>query len=375
MHEPYYRREVASALSPLVTKKGARLFALPNADSILVTADLTLDDLAAPIRDVQKRLRESKILAALDPVIGITDPFIEWFDLEEEYGDFAVYVERLVADLRAGVAAPPGNKTVEPRVEHVHSDTQASIVPKVEQKVHDAPEVDLAVIGKAMKDLRQADIGRFVRAETIYAIAGRTKPVPVFIHQHLDLPMLVAELAGRVDTIDHWLKAHVLEDVMPMMLELYPQLETEASLGTSFRVTCSAVLSKAFDAFDSASRGKLKTSRIIEFSLVDALTDTQQHEAAHRKVEKSGYKVAVADVEPMSLRWLNPEMIRASFIKLHIPEGGYGDWLSSEMERDVADRINKIGRPRFILDGCNSTQDIELGQRLGITLFQGDVLS
>jgi len=101
LQEPYYRRELASALRPLVQKKGARLFALPNADCVGITASATLNDLTAPMRDVHKRLRESEKLKTLDPVVGATDWFIEWFDLEQDYGDFAAYTQLLAKQLRS----------------------------------------------------------------------------------------------------------------------------------------------------------------------------------------------------------------------------------------------------------------------------------
>ena len=100
MQEPYYRRELASALRPLVQNKAARLFALPNADCIGVTADATLNDLTAPMRDVHKRLKDSELLRGLDPVIGATDWFIEWFDLEQDYADFATYTQHLAERLK-----------------------------------------------------------------------------------------------------------------------------------------------------------------------------------------------------------------------------------------------------------------------------------
>ena len=101
LQEPYYRRELASALRPLVQKNGARLFALPNADCIGITADATLNDLTGPMRDVHKRLKESEQLKALDPIVGVTDWFIEWFDLEQDYGDFAAYTQLLAKQFKS----------------------------------------------------------------------------------------------------------------------------------------------------------------------------------------------------------------------------------------------------------------------------------
>lgn len=63
--------------------------------------------------------------------------------------------------------------------------------------------------------------------------------------------------------------------------------------------------------------------------------------------------------------------LNADFIKLKIPMVFGGDWLTPTMEAAVKDRIHKIGLARIILDGCGDKADIDLGRRMGITLFQG----
>ena len=89
-------------------------------------------------------------------------------------------------------------------------------------------------------------------------------------------------------------------------------------------------------------------------------------------MKRQGYKISLADVEPESLVWLNYEKLHATFIKLHKPADMDVDWVPKAMQNEIAAAITEIGKARVILDGCSSEHDIQLGQQLGITLFQGD---
>lgn len=369
MHEPYYRREMASALSPLVTKKGARLFALPNADCVLITHDATLDDLAPVVRDAQRRLRDSRILAQLDPVIGVSDSFTEWFDLEEDYSDFATYIEHLAEKLLAGAPqASPAQKAG-------MSKKAAKRKPPEKPAEEPVRNLDASVLASMMRKLPLANVASALRDQTVVAIVGNAKPVPVLVHKFIDAPRLIKKLSGvDVQVKDRWLKGYLSEEIALKMLELGPDLKNKGSIASSIRLTCSAVLSDIFDAFDGMLTKDDRGAVILEFSLIDILANPRSYAEAYSKIEPRGYKISLADVEPESLLWLDYAKLHAAFIKLHTPCSGTGVWLTHELEQDIIARISKIGRARVILDGCNTPLDMELGQQLGITLFQGDYL-
>lgn len=364
MHEPFYRRAVAGAMREFVTKRGAKLFALPNADCLVVTHEASLDDLAPAIADIRRKLRDSKILARLDPMVGVTDSFIEWFDLEEDYDDFAAYTQQLAERLRSNIVV--AKKTKKPV-----GKTKASkkTVPAAEEE----PRVlDAFILASAMRKLPAADVSSAMRQQTVYAIVGGADAAPVLIHKYIDLSVLLSKLTGvYVEQYDRWLEGFLADEVAHKLLRLNPDLKNTSSIASSVRLTCAAILSDAFDAFDSALKPGAKSAVVIEISLLDVLAHPRDYEAAYRKVESRGYKLTLADVEPESLLWLDYEKLHATFIKLHRPSSVMPDWLSHDLEQDLISRIGQIGRARVILDGCETALDVELGQQLGITLFQG----
>ena len=83
----------------------------------------------------------------------------------------------------------------------------------------------------------------------------------------------------------------------------------------------------------------------------------------------------ISDLDPRTLLWLDYQNFAADFVKLKLPVGGAADWLDYEMQEKLRAQVYKIGVARVILDGCDTPEQIELGQRLGITLFQGEAVS
>lgn len=369
MQEPYYRREVASALRPLVTRKSAKIFALPNADSVIVTGPASLNDIAPTVVDVRKKLRDSEFMRSYDPVIGRSDDFIEWFELETEYEDFDIYCRELarkaVQKATGSAAAPsPKAKKMSPQAASKAADPSPE-----EPELH---QLDAFVLAGAMRKMAWADMNKALKKQKTVAVVGDREPTAVLVHQFVDVTQLLKDLTDvTVTEYDRWLEGYIGEEVAIKLLDAQPDLANTGSLASSIRLTCTAVLSASFDRFNAGLSGTQRSRIVIEFSLIDVLSHPRCYRAAYEKTESLGYKIALADLEPESLLWLDYEKLHASFIKLHKPKDVRADWLPHDLEQEINARIAQIGRARVIFDGCESERDVLLGQQLGITLFQG----
>ncbi|MBO6506216.1 MAG: hypothetical protein JJ850_06380 [Kordiimonadaceae bacterium] len=369
MQEPYYRREVASALRPLVTGKSAKIFALPNADSVVVTGPANLDDIAPTVLDVRKKLKDSSFMGSYDPVIGRSDDFIEWFELEVEYEDFDIYCRELARK----AAKKPSGQTV------ASSKKPVKAAPSAPEVVSDQPtaepelrQLDAFVLAGAMRKMAWADVTSALKTQNTVAIVGEQEPAAVLVHKFVDVTQLLEDLTNvTVAEYDRWLEGYFAEEVATKLLDAQPDLSNAGSLASSIRLTCTAVLSASFERFNAGLSPAQRARIVIEFSLIDVLSHPRCYRAAYEKTESLGYKIALADVEPESLLWLDYEKLHASFIKLHKPKDVRADWLPHDLEQEINARISQIGRARVIFDGCDSEQDVLLGQQLGITLFQG----
>ena len=369
LQEPYYRREVASALRPLVTGKSAKIFALPNADSVVVTGPASLDDIAPTVLDIRKKLNDSSFMSSYDPMVGVSDAFIEWFDLEAEYEDFNIYCQELVRK----AVKKPSVKTVVPAAPKPNPTTKAATLVTDEPTAEpEHKQLDAFVLAAAMRKMAWADVTKALKSQPTVAVVGDRDPVAALQHKFVDVTELLEDITGiTVAGYDRWLEGYFAEEVALRLLEAAPDLGNEGSLASSIRLTCTAVLSSSFDRFNENLTAAQQSAIVIEFSLIDVLSHPRCYRSAYEKTEKLGYKIALADVEPESLLWLDYEKLHAPFIKLHKPQGVRADWLPYDLEQEISARISQIGRARVIFDGCETEQDVLLGQQLGITLFQG----
>lgn len=389
--QEHYRLFSASALRGLVTKYGAKLFSLPNADIVLIVKDATVDDIDPALNNIRRKMRQSSLIAGLDPVQGQSDAFVTWYDLEEDFQGFMTYVERLAVALEAGaefrdasdteldvpvVTSKPGklNKPkntppapMKPPARHVRMMPIDAPAHTFEDRELD-PELLLAIT----KALHGADIAGQLRKQPIMAIIGEGEMMPVLIHKWIPRHELYEVLLkGRVLGSNRWLDGYLEDYIAKRVLASAPTMSNENSLASSIRVTAAAVLSEAFEIFDEAIGAAPRSKVVLEFGAVDIIANPAVYDAASAKVLELGYRISIADLHPLSFLAIEYDKLRGSFVKLVKPEGPVSDWLRDGTEEAIHRKVDRVGQARVILDGCHEPGDIDLGHLMGITLFQG----
>lgn len=384
--EEHYRRFVATALRPLITNHGATMFALPNADVVLMVKGAKIDTIDPLLNNIRRKYKDAQLLKTIDPIQGVSDAFVEWFDLEEAYQDFMAYLQQLANhfltdnDSDVPATAPPQRKRTPGMLEinarpatPLPSSTKMKMV-AVEHKgqVNEERFLDVDITRSIVTALSSADVSGMVRKQRVMAVLGKDGALPVMVHRFVP-PALVFEtlLRNKVHAESQWLLGYIEEFLSHRLLSSMPDMSNEQAVASSFRLSCGSVSTPAFDQFDEAQGARKRSSLIIEFSALDVIANFSSYLEAHERLDSLGYKVAIANVELRMLPMLDYSNLRADFIKLKKPFGASGDWLGPELEVTVKDHIHKIGLARVILDGCEEEADVELGQRLGITLFQG----
>ncbi|WP_262692215.1 hypothetical protein [Kordiimonas aestuarii] len=385
--EEHYRLFAASALRNVITRFGATMFALPNTDLVLITKDARVDDIDPALNAIRRKLRDSALIASLDPVQGSSDEFVVWFDIEDSYDDFKDYVEQLSALLQLGESAQEAESQAleAPRKGRLKRPSQQDIpvtvrrsshvrmmpvtpMPKEKSDTHLDPDLLLTLT----KALQGADVAGLLRKQFVKAILGSAPPMPVLEHKFVPRPLVYQTLlTSRVLSENRWLCGYLDDHLGRQILASTPAMGNEISLASSIKVTSASVLSGAFDAFEK-SLGKHPRSKIVlEFGAVDIMSNPVDYQEASRHVLALGYRISVGDLHPLAFLALDVEPMQAAFVKILKPVGTNADWLNSKTETAIQNKIERIGKARVILDGCEETTDIDLGHLLGITLFQG----
>ena len=388
--QQHYKLAAASALRGLVTKFGATLFSLPNSDIVMVVKGASMDDIEPALLVIRRKLKTSSIVASLDPVQGVSDNFVGWFDLEKYYGEFQDYVTQLAEALRTGgsiEAITPTTDKKKKKGKLTKPKHQEPLPPPPKRHVRMMPidpppggfenrELDPELLLAITKALQGADIAGQLKKQRIMAIVGGGEMMPVLVHKWIPRRELYETLLkGKVLGANRWLDGYLEDFVAKRVLASTPSMTNESSLASSIRVTAAAVLSEAFDLFDTALGSQPKSKVVMEFGAVDAIANPVTYNTACEKLRQFDYRISIADLHPLSFLAIEYDQLKGSFVKLVKPEGPVGDWLTNDTEFAIQRKVEQVGQARIIFDGCDDQSDIDLGHLLGITLFQGSAVS
>ncbi|MBL4836377.1 MAG: hypothetical protein JKY34_02270 [Kordiimonadaceae bacterium] len=220
-----------------------------------------------------------------------------------------------------------------------------------------------------------ADVSSMVRKQQVMAIVGSHPLQPVMVQRRVDNAAVFETLLDAdVKVSGAWLSGYLEEFFAARMLFLAPSMENDSSIASSMKVSAASICDEIFDKFDQKLGGRQRSSIILEFSILEVLASQSQYQAARVKIDGLGYKTAVCGIDPRILLWMDYSTLPSDFLKLSCPVEPAALWLTSDTETQIKKAIQKIGRARVVWDNCATQENIELGQRLGITLFQGDAV-
>jgi EAL domain-containing protein (putative c-di-GMP-specific phosphodiesterase class I) len=143
---------------------------------------------------------------------------------------------------------------------------------------------------------------------------------------------------------------------------------TRQSGNVSINLNIQTVMSFAFREFDTRIANFIPKSQIIiEIPRFDVFWDFAEYLTACEFLRNAGYRVLLdgitLDVLPMFAR---AEM-GADFIKVLIRAERVNEWL----EAGVTEKIAAAEPGRLVMARCETPEALELGQAVGIRLFQG----
>ncbi|WP_417456120.1 hypothetical protein [Kordiimonas sp.] len=397
--EEHYRLFAAAALRGVITRFGATMFALPNADLVLITKDARVDDIDPALNAIRRKMKDSSLIASLDPVQGVSDEFVVWFDLEADYEEFKNYSEQLSDLLRLGEMAPEqvgenseltlkkvgGKKGGKGLIKPPESDMPVTthrpahvrmmpVTPPPKEGIVDR-DLDPELLLTLTKALQGADVAGLLRKQFVKAILGASPPMAVVEHKFVPRKLVYETLLeGKVLGENRWLSGYMDDLVARQVLASTPSMTNEASLASSLKVTCAAIHSPAFELFEKSLGKQPRSKVVVEFSAVDIIANPVAYQQASAMLLDAGYRLSIGDLHPLAFLAIDIEPMQAAFVKIALPPGNKIDWLNDKTETAIQNKIDRIGKARVILDGCAEPSDIDLGHLLGITLFQGQAV-
>lgn len=363
---PYNRRKhhmriAASTFDPLVRDYDGALFRLFNNDLVLICN-------GADVADMDHAVLHLRYLFADDPFIKNDEAgnieFCTWFDLEDDYADLCDLAQRMVSARAQFEQDRKESPNLAATKGHTEEEDEA------EKKPLDPP--NLAAIEEA---IAQADLSTIIRHQPICAVVRDRKPEPAFYEIFTSIKLLCDMLMPEVDVQSNpWLFRDLTQHLDRRMISYLAQNgETTRGQAFSVNLNISTLLSPEFLDFDQQLNKGTRGGIVIELQLFDVYADLGNFMFARDFLRERGYKFCLDATTHMSLPLIDRAELGFDLVKL-LWNSDLADQLSGPRGRSLRLAAEKVGPERLILAHCDSEQALEVGESLGITLYQGYLL-
>ena len=345
------RTSLVEIFENAVKKSKSELFNLPN-DDVVIIYDKDLDDeMSACLVKLRFIFNDEPLIrdAADLKEVG----FISFFDLNIDVEKFQGFIKSIYDNYSMD---KPGTRIERP---------QANYKRNIKRK-----ELNASDLAKVKKILSVADCSSLIRRQSVCAVIGNAPPQPIFEEVYISIPDLRDTLLPDVDLMANpWLFFSLSETLDKRVLEIINRHDDGSLIGNfSININVSTILSDDFLVFDDNINDSMRSTIVLELQLVDIFSDIKSFLLAKNFAQARGYKVCIDGITVDKLKYLNREQLNCDLIKI-IWHPDFMDVVNEDGH--FTDYINKSERAKLILCRIDNVEAVEVGNSLGINLYQG----
>ena len=336
----------------LVHQFDGQLFSLNNGDLLFVCKDASAEEMDDAINRVRYLFSDDP-LAMTD----VVDDFSTWYNLETQYQEFL----ELTQVLHEGEQA---------RQERLR--LRASQWGEDKEGAAQQP-ITPVQLGKLEDFLQSADLSGFVRRQPVCAISTDEKPNPIFKELYISIDELAGTVLPGVSlSANKWLFQHLTTTLDIRVLKLLARVD-DSDLHSSFslNLNVNTLLSPDFLEFDSQLRTGGRGTIVIEIQLVDVFADLTDFNFAREFLREKGYRLCLDCISYSSLAVFDRRTLGLDLVKMLWNEALMDEDPEGEKFQELKAAVDRCGKSRIVMIRCDSPQAIEVGQKLGIGLYQG----
>ena len=350
------RQALLDTFAALSSEAQASTFTLHNDDLIVVFNKVCHDEILSCLVKVRFLFHDDPLLKEAEDLEQVH--FAQIFDLENQKDELRVKIKKIMQE-------PLPDKKYDFRAPKT---TPISVFNTGSRKAKRnlTPEM----LAKVQKILSVADFSSFIRRQAICAIIGKSVPQRVFEEVYVSIPDLREMLLPDVDlTSNPWLFLSLSETLDKRVLETISRHDDGSLIGNfSVNINVSTILSDDFLAFDDNINVSMRSSIILELQLVDIFSDIKSFILAKTFAQARGYKVCVDGITVDKLKYLNRTNLNCDLMKI-IWHPSFMDVIHED--KHFMDYVNKAERAKMILCRIDDSKAVEVGNSLGINLYQG----
>ncbi len=347
------KNNMVDVFMPLIRKAMAKTFVLPNNDMLVIFNKKAQDEIDSCMVRIHFLLQDDAKVRDADNLE--TAGIAIFYDLAAEEADLA---KKVVA---ACQKTPDRQKEQQERQRFSFFNTSNR---------HFQRELTTDMLAKVQKIISVADFSSFIRRQAICAVIGKSFPQRVFEEVFVSIPDMRDSLLPEVEiTANPWLFLALTETLDKRVLEIISRHDDGALIGNfSININVSTILSDDFLRFDDSINGSMRQSIILELQLVDIFSDIRSFILAKTFAKARGYKICIDGITVDKLKYLNRTKLDCDLMKI-VWHPSFVDVINED--KHFMDYVNKAERAKIILCRIDDANAVEVGNSLGINLYQG----
>jgi len=346
------------AIREMVQRAEGTIYSLANFDIVFMFRVDNPQQFESIVTELDELLRRHSVAT------GMPDENIEeacsWYSFETQFNDFYDYAKasledqktqqeaRLRALQRAGGAAVQAGPMFGQAFQPLHP----------------------AVLGQMEDAFAKADAKTLLKNQAVAIALTASQLRPIFREYHFAVNEVRNLLQPRVNMRG----SRGLFQMMTrgfdnrLLRALSEGMLNKAAGNISINLNVDTILSDRFREFDQRIGAFLpKGNIIVEIARYDVFSDFEAYNRAIDTLQKAGYRSLLDGLTPDTLTFFRRAELRADLVKMFFFKDHAEDWRMKGLAAMLAEAdINRI-----IMGRCETPMAFELGQAVGIRMFQG----
>ena len=351
------RQNLIETFENVIKKNGGEIFGLPNEDMVVFYHKKANEEIQACLIKIRFIFHDDPLLQnAFDLEQA---GFIRFYDLAVAVDEFKRNVRALMDSLKNqsfGGSSGNSGRSVPAAMMGGPRKLRRELTP--------------SMLAKVQKTLAMADFSSLIRRQSVCAVIGKSPPQMIFDEVFVSIADLRDMLLPDVDlTANPWLFLHLTETLDKRVLASVSQHD-DGSLNSNFsmNLNVSTILSDEFLTFDENINPSMRSSIVLELQLVDIFSDIKAFILAKTFAQYRGYKICIDGITVDKLKYIDREQLNGDLLKI-IWHPSFMDMIREDSH--FTDYVNRAERAKMILCRVDDPQAVEIGNSLGINLYQG----
>lgn len=348
------RQSLIETFENVIKKSGGEIFALPNDDMVVIFNVQANDEILACLVKVQFIFHDDPMIRNAIDLMQVG--FAKIYSLDNGAVEFRDAVKNTVKILEEDKTS---NKIITP--------AKPSFVSGIRKLRR---ELTPSMLAKMQKALSMMDFSSLIRRQSVCAVIGKSPPQMIFDEVFVSIADLRDMLMPDVDlTSNPWLFLYLTETLDKRVLVSVSRHD-DGSLTSNFslNLNVSTILSDDFLEFDENINPAQRSTIVLELQLADIFSDIKAFILAKTFAQYRGYKICIDGITVDKLQYIDRTHLDSDLIKI-IWHPSFMDVIKED--KHFTDYVNKAERARMILCRVDDPQAVEVGNSLGINLYQG----